>query len=186
MAEASKARGVIKFLVWTSVAAGLVVYFWMQYYNGTLIKQYYYKAKTNGWAVDVDTFKGANKEKPATLKIGSFEKIDGLQAVPVKKGDRLPTNTNGIIDKKTVQAGKRVVLEGDTLRVLIPSQVKEAKGFKFRDTFKHKGIETDPWGGVWAVAFIFCLGMSLGLMAEGFTDMCGLKLQKIKHYEGAH
>jgi hypothetical protein len=26
------------------------------------------------------------------------------------------------------------------------------------------------------------LGLSLGLMAEGFTDMLGFKLEKIQHY----
>ncbi len=30
------------------------------------------------------------------------------------------------------------------------------------------------------------MGLTLGYMAEGFTDMLGIKLQKIKHYEGAH
>ena len=120
------------------------------------------------------------------VEVGSFQKIEGLQAVPVKKGDRLPTNTNGIIDKKTVQEGKRVTLEGNTLKVTVPMQIKESKGFKYKDTFKHKGIETNPWGGVWSVAFILGLGVALGLMAEGFTDMCGLKLEKIKHYEGVH
>ena len=59
------------------------------------------------------------KDKPAVLQIGSFDKIEGLQAVAVKKGDRLPTNTNGIIDKKTVTEGKRVTLEGNTLKVTV-------------------------------------------------------------------
>ncbi|HTY22261.1 MAG TPA: hypothetical protein VMC85_03970 [Desulfomonilaceae bacterium] len=186
MAEASKARGVIKFLVWALIAAALTVYMWVDYYDGTLVSWYYYKAASDGWAVNSDAFKDASKDKPAILEIGSFQKIEGLQAVPVKKGDRLPTHTNGIIDKKTVQEGKRVSLEGNTLKVTVPSQVKESKGFKYRDTFKHKGVETNPWGGVWSVAFILALALALGLMAEGFTDMCGLKLEKIKHYEGVH
>ena len=71
-----------------------------------MVKQYYYKAKTDGWAINAKAFKDATKDKPAILQIGSFEKIEGLQAVPVKKGDRLPTNTNGIIDKKTVDGGE--------------------------------------------------------------------------------
>ena len=79
-----------------------------------------------------------------------------------------------------------MALDGNTLKVMVPSTIKDSKGFKFRDTFMHKGIETDPWGGVWAVAFILVLGFSLGLMAEGFTDMIGYKLEKIKHYEGVH
>ena len=60
--------------------------------------------------------------------------------------------------------------------------MKEAKGFKFKDTFKHKGVETWPWSGVWNVLIVALLGLSLGLMAEGFTDMLGLKLEKIQHH----
>jgi len=186
MAEASRARGVIKFFVWAVVGAVLIGYLWVEYYNGTMVSWYYYKAANDGWAINSATFKDASKDKPAILQIGAFEKIEGLQAVPVKKGDRLPVNTNGIIDKQTVQDGKRVALEGNTLKVTAPTQIKESKGFKYKDTFKHKGIETNPWGGVWGVAFVIGLGLCLGLMAEGFTDMCGLKLQKIKHYEGVH
>jgi len=37
MAEASKTRGVIKFIVWAVVAAALSGYMWVEYYNGTLI-----------------------------------------------------------------------------------------------------------------------------------------------------
>jgi len=186
MAEPSKTKGTIKFVVWTAIAAALISYLWIEYYNGTLASWYYYKAKSDGWAVNANAFKDAAKDKPAVLQIGSFEKIEGLQAVPVKKGDRLPANTNGIIDKKTVDEGKRVTLDGNTLKVTVPTQVKEAKGFKFKDTFKHKGIQTSEWGGAWCVGFILVLGFALGMTAEGFTDMCGLKLTKIKHYEGVH
>lgn len=186
MAEGSKGRGAIKFIIWAAIAVALCVYFWMEYYNGNLTRAYYYQAKTDGWAIDSDTFKDATKDKPAILKIGPFKEIEGLQAVPVKKGDLLPANTNGIIDRKTVSEAKRVTLEGNTLKVSVPTQIKESKGFKYKDTFKHKGIQTNPWGGVWAVVFILFLGFSLGMTAEGFTDMCGLKLRKIKHYEGVH
>jgi hypothetical protein len=186
MAEASKTRGAIKFLVWTAIAVTLIIYLWVEYFNGTLVSWYYYKAGNDGWAINAGAFKDATKDKPAVLQIGSFDKIEGLQAVPVKKGDRLPTNANGIIDQKTVTEGKRVTLEGNTLKVTSPMQVKEAKGFKYKDSFMHKGIETNPWGGLWCVAFILCLGFALGMTAEGFTDMCGWKLEKIKHYEGVH
>jgi hypothetical protein len=186
MAEASKTRGAIKFLVWAGIATALVIYLWVEYYNGTLISWYYYKAAGDGWAINATAFKDATKDKPAVLQLGSFDKIEGLQAVPVKKGDRLPTNANGIIDKKTVTEGKRVILEGNSLKVISPIQVKEAKGFKYKDSFMHKGIETNPWGGLWCVAFILCLGFALGMTAEGFTDMFGYKLEKIKHYEGVH
>ena len=187
MAEkVSHVRGTIKFVVWTAVSVGIIVWFWAQYYNGTLMKQYYYKANTSGWAVNAKAFDEATKDKPATLEIGSFEKIEGLQAVPVKKGDFLPANATGIIDNKTVAEGKRVALEGNTLKVMVPSQIKESKGFAYKDTFTHKGVETDPWGAAWAVGFILFLGLALGSMAEGFTDMIGMKITKIKHYESVH
>lgn len=186
MAEASKTRGAIKFIIWGAITVAISVMFWVEYYNGTLVSWYYYEAAKDGWAINAATFAHASKDKPAILEIGTFQKIEGLQAVPVKKGDRLPTNTTGIIEKKIVQEGKRVTLEGNTLKVTVPSQIREAKGFKYKDTFMHKGLQTYAWGGAYNVAFILFLGLALGLMAEGFTDMCGLKLDKIKHYEGGH
>lgn len=103
-------------------------------------------------------------------------------AVRVKKGDRLPRNTNGVISDKIVSEGKRATVQDSSLRVLVPWEIQQSKGFKFKDTFKHKGIETSPWGAVWNVMVVFLLGLSLGLMAEGFTDMIGIKLEKIQHH----
>jgi hypothetical protein len=34
------------------------------------------------------------------------------------------------------------------------------------------------------VALVIGLGISLGYMAEGATDLFGLKLEKIRHFEG--
>lgn len=182
MEQASRARGAIKFVVWAAIAAGLISYLWIEYYNGTLVSWYYYKARTNGWAINSAAFADADKDKQAILEIGPFQKIEGLQAAPVKQGDRLPANANGIIDKKTVEEGKRVTLEGNTLKITAPMEIKESKGLKYKDTFTHKGIETNPWAGVWCVGYFFALGFALGLMAEGLTDMFGLKLEKIDHH----
>ena len=126
----------------------------------------------------------ATAESPAVLEIGPFTELDGLQAVRVKKGDRLPANANGVIPEEVLKAGKRAALVGDQIRVTVPWEIQEAKGFKFKDTFKHKGIETNPWAAVWNVVMVIALGLSLGFMAEGFTDLLGIKLEKIHHFEG--
>jgi hypothetical protein len=115
------------------------------------------------------------------LQVTTGNEINGLSVVRVQKGDRLPRNTNGVIADQTVAKGRRAVLNGSTLQVLIPWEMKDAKGFKFKDTFKHKGVETWPWSGVWNVIIVGMLGLSLGLMAEGFTDMLGFKIEKIQH-----
>ena len=65
MAEASKTRGVIKFIVWAAIAAALSGYMWVEYYNGTLVSWYYYRAAGEGWAVNAAAFKDASKDKPA-------------------------------------------------------------------------------------------------------------------------
>jgi hypothetical protein len=83
-----------------------------------------------------------------------------------------------------VKKGKRVKLEVDTLKVMVPWQIAQQSGFKYKDTFKHKGIKTYPWAAVWNVLITFGLGLSLGYMAEGFTDLLGVKLEKIRHFEG--
>ena len=123
------------------------------------------------------------------MQVATGGEIKGLVAIRVGKGDRLPRNTNGVISDEQLAKAKRVVLSGSTLQVLIPWQVKESKGFKFKDTFKHKGVQTWPWAGVWNVIIVILLGLSLGLMAEGFTDMVGVKIEKIQHQaksRGAH
>lgn len=186
MAEVSKARGVIKFLFWTIVSVALFYYAFHSYYSGQMVSWYYYKAGAEGYAVHTASFKDASKEKPAMLEIGSFETISGLQAVPVKKGDRLPVNADGIISDEVMKKGKRAKLEDGYLKVMVPKELKEAKGFKYKDTFKHKGIKTNPWSGVWNVAMVLVIGLSLGLLAEGFTDILGFKVEKIEHFEGIH
>jgi hypothetical protein len=116
------------------------------------------------------------------LQIGKFDKIEGLQAVEVKKGDRLPMNADGVIDKKVLKEEKRAKLEGEMIKVMVPSEIKDARGFKFKDTFKHKGVLTNQWSGAWNVGMVLVIGLALGLMAEGFTDIMGLKLEKIVHH----
>jgi len=178
----SKTTGAIKFVFWFAVSIGLFYYSWWSYSSGQMVSWYYYEAKTDGYAVHSAYFKNATKENPAMLQIGKFDKIEGLQAVEVKKGDRLPKNTDGIIDKKVIKDEKRAKLEGGMLKVMVASEVKDARGFKYKDTFKHKGILTNPWAGAWNVVMILIIGLALGLMAEGFTDIMGLKLDKIVHH----
>ncbi len=177
-----KTRGAIKFFVWTAVVVALIVYVFYAYETGKIDSMYYYSTKTDGYAVNTNEFFGASKEKPALLQIGKADEIKGLMAVPVKKGDRLPKGANGVIDKKVVDEGKRVKVEGDKLVMTVPWQIKETKGFKYKDTFIHKGVKTDPWSGVWNVAMTIALGLALGFMAEGLTDFLGWKIKKIEHF----
>jgi hypothetical protein len=181
MAEGSKGKGLIKFLFWGAFSVGLFYYAFHTYNTGQLVSWYYYKAATDGYAVRAEALKDASKEKPAQLEIGSFEKIEGLQAVPVKKGDRLPVNANGIISAEVLKKGKRATVEDKFVKVTMPVEIKDARGFKYKDSFMHKGIQTNPWAGAWNVGLIALLGLGLGLLAEGFTDMMGIKLSKIDH-----
>ncbi|HYR02403.1 MAG TPA: hypothetical protein VES58_03590, partial [Syntrophobacteria bacterium] len=181
---AYKRRETMRFIFWT-IMAGLVSVYWLwSYFSGQMVRWYYYTAAFDGYAINDVTFKDASKDKPAMLAVGNFDKIEGLQAVPVKKGGRLPEHTNGIIGLDILKAGKRAVLEGEQIKVTVPWEIKESKGFKYRDTFKHKGILTNPWSGAWNLAMVIAMGLCLGLMAEGLTGMFGLKLHKIKHFEG--
>ncbi len=186
MSDNPKSKGAMKFAVWGFLSVALMWYAIHSYTSGQMISWYYYEAKEDGYAIHSDAFKSATKEKPAVLEIGAFKAVEGLQAVKVKKGERLPQGVDGIIGDKVIKEGKRAVLEGNSLKVLVPTQMKEAKGFKYKDSFKHKGVKTNPWSGPWNVAIVLGIGICLGMMAEGFTDMLGIKLQKIKHYEGVH
>jgi hypothetical protein len=177
----AKTKGAIKFVFWLAVSVGLFYYAFHSYSSGQMVSWYYYKANTDGYAVHSAAFKSATKENPAMLQIGKFDTIEGLQAVEVRKGDRLPVNADGIIDQKVLKEEKQAKLEGEMIKVMVPIKIKESKGFKYKDTFKHKGVQTNPWSGVWNVGMVLVIGLALGLMAEGFTDIMGLKLTKIVH-----
>lgn len=184
MAEVSRARAAIKFCFWTLAAAGLILVMARAYTSGQLAAWFYYEAKVDGYAVNARSIMHATKEAPAVLKVGSFASVDGERTVLVHKGERLPANATGVIGADVVKKGRRARLEADTLVVTIPWQIAEKSGFKFRDTFQHKGIQTYPWGAVWNVLMTLGLGLTLGYMAEGFTDLLGIKLEKIRHFEG--
>ena len=186
MADSQKTKGAIKFAVWGLLSIALVWYTWNGYTSGQMVTWYYWESSQDGYAVNSDTIKSGTKESPAVLQVGSFAAISGLQAVRVKKGDRLPQFCNGVISDKVIKDGKRAVVDGNTLKVMVPTEIKEAKGFKYKDSFKHKGVSTNPWSGVQNLLLVIGMGFALGYMAEGFTDMMGIKLEKIKHYEGAH
>lgn len=177
-----KKKGTIKFFVWGALSLALIAYVLYAHETGKIDQMYYHSTKIDGYAVNTNAFFNATKEKPALLQIGPAEEINGLMAVPVKKGERLPKGANGVIDKKVVEEGKRAKVEGDKLVVMVPWQIKESKGFKYKDTFIHKGVKTDPWSGVWNVLMTIALGLCLGFMAEGFTDLLGWKIQKIEHF----
>jgi hypothetical protein len=181
MAEVNRGKAAFKFCFWLAVSVALFGYIIYTYNSGQMIQWYYYTASIDGYAIDANRSMDASKDKPAVLSIRKQDHVDGLVAIPVAKGDRLPRNANGVISQAEVKSGKRAALEGQTVKLMVPWQIKETKGFKFKDTFKHKGIRTNPWAGAWNVAMVLALGISLGLLAEGFTDLVGFKIGKIEH-----
>ena len=184
MAEQHRGRAAFKLVFWAAAAAGLMFTVARSYTSGQMAAWFYHTAAVDGYAVNADTFMDATKERPVLLQVASVDRIEGPIAVLVKKGDRLPANANGLIAEEVIKKGERAVLEGSAVRVSVPWQVKEAKGFKYKDTFKHKGVKTYPWAAVWNVLITLGLGLTLGLMAEGLTDLVGLKFDKIRHFEG--
>ena len=184
MSENGRARSVIKFLFWAAAAACVLWYCIHFYTSGKMVHWYYYQAKADGYAVNTKLFMDATPENPALLEVGSFTALDGLKAVRVKKGDILPDKTTGVIGTDTVEKGRRAKIEGGRLAVLIPWELKEAKGFKYKDTFTHKNVKTNPLSGVWNLVMVGTIGLCLGYLAEGFTDMVGLKFKKIDHHVG--
>lgn len=184
MAAQTKGRAAIKFIFWTAAAVGMFAMVIHSHTSGQMAAWYYYTAAADGYAVNAKKFIQATKDKPAFLEIGPFERIEGLQAVRVKKGDRLPRNATGLILDDVLKTGKRAVVEGNHIKVTVPWEMLDAKGFKFKDTFQHKGIRTNPWAAVWNVFVVIGLGLTLGYMAEGLTDVMGMKITKIRHFEG--
>ncbi len=184
MTGPSRIRATIKFVFWTAVACVLITTVVWSYLSGQMATWYYYRASEEGYAINSSTFRDATKDKPAVLQIGPFKRIEGLQAVPVKKGDRLPENANGVISADVLQRGRRATIQGNLISVTVPFQIQEKSGFKFKDGFTHKGIRTYPWAALWNVGMVLGLGLSLGFMAEGLTDLLGIRIERIRHFEG--
>jgi hypothetical protein len=184
MKHISRTRAAIKFLFWACATVAVFTYAIHSYRSGALVHAYYYKAKADGYAVNAASFQHATLERPVSLTIGSFEDVLGLKAAPVSKGSVLPRGTTGIIDHPVVQKGERVKLQDGALVVMVPWQLKESKGFTYRDGFTHKNIQTNPWSGVWNLVMVGLIGLSLGYLAEGFTDLVGLRFEKIDHTVG--
>ena len=174
MAETHRGKAAFKFCFWLAASVALFGYIIHSYTSGQMIQWYYYTASLDGYAVDANLSMSATKEKPVVLNITKQDEVKGLVAIPVAKGDRLPRNANGVISLAELKSGKRAVLEGQTIKVTVPWQIKETKGFKYKDTFKHKGIKTNPWSGVWNVVMISALGLSLGLHGRGIHRYDGL------------
>lgn len=181
--QAHHKKASVKMLFWLIVTAGLISYMVYSYESGQMVRWYYYTASENGYAIDANTFANATPKNPSQLTIVTSNEIKGLQAVPVRKGDRLPEKTNGVITPADLKSGKRVSMDAatNTIRVMVPAQIKESKGFKYKDTFKHKGVRTNPWSAVWNVGMVVLLGLALGMFAEGVTDFMGMKIEKIDH-----
>jgi hypothetical protein len=46
-------------------------------------------------------------------------------------------------------------------------------------------VETYPVAAIYNVLLVIGLSISLGFMAEGFTDLLGVRIDKIQHFEGS-
>ena len=179
-----RGRALIKFLFWAVSTVLVFAYAINTYRSGQLVRWYYFQAKADGYAINSHAFEQATRENPVSLAVGEFADVTGQRAVRVTRGSRLPEGTNGVIDLATVDTGDRVRLDRGQLVVTVPWQIKEAKGFKFRDGFTHKNIRTNPWAGLWNLVMVGLVGLCLGFLAEGFTDVLGFKFQKIDHSVG--
>ena len=136
-----------------------------------------------GFAINEKSIEGASKNNPVLLKVTYKRDVNPGEAFPVKKGEILPLNVDTVIKKDALLDKSLASLQGgDELQVLVPWEMKDAKGFKYKDTFRHKGIKTLPIAALWNLLIVVGLGVSLGYMAEGFTDMIGIKLDKIQHH----
>lgn len=181
MGLSSRHRAWIKFVFWTLTTVVVFSYAISTYRSGQMVHWYYFKAKADGYALNTRLVANATPENPATLAVGTFENVNGLRAVAVKKGDVLPEGATGVIDLVTIAEGKRVKLSNSSLIVMIPWQLVESKGFMYRDEFTHQNVQTNPRSGAWNVLMIAAIGLSLGYLAEGFTELLGLRLKKIDH-----
>jgi hypothetical protein len=173
-----KGRVLIRFAFWALATALIFSFAINSYTSGEMVNWFYYRAKVDGYAINDKAFMDATKDKPALLAIVQKDAIIGLEAARVKAGDLLPRGANGVIEDSELRDGKRVALEANQIRVMVPIQIKEAKGIAYKDTYKHKGVQTNPLSGPWNVAVVVLMGLTLGMLAQAFTDYFGLEFKQ--------
>jgi hypothetical protein len=183
MSARERRRAALKLLCWGTVATASVLYVVHCHRSGQLSQWFYHTASVDGYAVDADAFKDATPRRPALLAPVASGHLHGAVAVRVRQGQRLPPHANGVIADTVLRAGKRAAVDGDRIKVMVPWEMQQAKGVRFKDTFKHKGVKTYAWAGVWNVVMVLILGIALGFLAESVTDLLGVRLERIQHHE---
>jgi len=178
--ENKRARALIRVVFWGAVAVAAFTYAISFYLSGDMVNWYYYRAATDGYAINNNAFLDATTAKPVVLTVVQKDALSGPEAVQVKKGDLLPRGANGVISAEDVAAGKRVALENNQLKVMVPTQIKEQAGIKYRDSYQHKGVQTNPWSGPWNVGMVLIMGLSLGMLAQAITDALGMEFKAPK------
>ena len=158
-------KAAFKFGFWLVASVALFGYIIHTYTSGQMIQWYYYTASLDGYAVDANLSMNATKDKPVVLNIAKQDEVKGLVAIPVAKGDRLPKNANGVISLAELKAGKRAVLEGQTIKVTVPWQIKETKGVQVQGHLQTQGdqdqslvrrLERGHGALPWAIAWSAC------------------------------
>ncbi len=181
----SRWQSTAKALCWSTIAGLLIWTVVRAHASGQMAAWFYYRAAYDGYAIDADAVMRATPEHPAVLALSTSHRIEAATAVRVRKGDRLPAGATGVVGDDEIRKGKRARLAGSALEVTVPWLATQQAGFRFRDTFRHKGVEPNPWVGVWNLAMTLGIGLSLGLAAQGLTDLFGLRLAPIRHAAGS-
>ncbi|MHB1132958.1 MAG: hypothetical protein ACYC4L_11275 [Chloroflexota bacterium] len=171
-------RTMVRLVFWAVAAALIFAFVVNSYTSGEMVNWFYYRASLDGYAIDDRAFMDATTEQPAFVTIVQQDFISGPQAVRVRAGDLMPRGANGVIADAEVQDGKRVALEGNRIKVMVPTQLKEAKGITYKDTYKHKGIQTNPLSGPWNVLVVLTMGLTMGMLAQALTDLFGLEFKQ--------
>lgn len=173
-----RGRALIRLGFWAIATALIFGFAINSYTSGEMVNWFYYRAKVTGYAINDRAFMEATREQPVYLAIVEKDSLAGAEAVRVKAGDLLPRGANGVIEDAELQDGKRVALEGKQIKVMVPIQIKEAKGVTYKDTYKHKGVETNPLSGPWNVVVVIVMGLTMGMLAQAFTDYFGLEFKQ--------
>jgi len=179
MAEVNRGKAAFKFCFWLVVSIALFAYVIHTYNSGQMIQWYYYTARSMVTPVNANGFMNATKEKPSCSVSGSRTRWT------VWWRSRCPRGTGcqecewrHFPDRN--QIGKKGRPGGEKVKVTVPWQIKETKGSSTRtpsstrhqDQSLGRGLECGHGAPPGAVT---------RLLAEGLTDIMGLKIGKIQH-----
>jgi hypothetical protein len=176
-------HAVLRLLISTVLAAAVIALLVHSARSGQMLRWHTYRAAADGFAIDAEVVRTARPEHPVRLRVVQATTLTGPATIRVRRHERVPAGTTGVVTDEMLARGRNVRLESGHLVVERPFGAATTRGTSVREGFRHEGLIPHPLAALWNVGVVFILGLSLGTAAEAVTALCGIRPTPIRHVE---